>query len=53
MPNKQPNRNRIKRQKTQDSPPPADRGKRTAPGDTTDWDAVGHREAESERRRRS
>jgi hypothetical protein len=45
-----PNPNRIDRQKTPDSPPPRDQGARDAPGDTTDWVAVGHEEAEAQRR---
>ena len=45
-----PNPNKIDRQKTDDAPPPADTGARDAPGDTTDWIAVGHDEAEAQRR---
>jgi hypothetical protein len=45
-----PNPNRIDRQKTTDSPPPAGQGARDAPGDTTDWVEVGHEEAEAQRR---
>jgi hypothetical protein len=45
-----PNPNRIDRQKKQDSPPPRDQGRREAPGDQTDWESVGHAEAEAQRR---
>jgi hypothetical protein len=45
-----PNPNRIDRQKTTDAPPPPSQGARDAPGDTTDWVAVGHEEAEAQRR---
>jgi hypothetical protein len=50
MPNKEPNRNRIRRQKTPDSPPPPDHGERMSPDEGPDWIAVGHEEAEAERR---
>ena len=50
MPNKEPNPNRIQRQPTPDSPPPARQGERDAPGDTTDWTTAGHEEAEEQRR---
>jgi hypothetical protein len=46
-----PNPNRIERQKSPDSPPPNSQGARDAPSDTTDWTAVGHEEAEAQRRR--
>ena len=45
-----PNPNRIDRQKTPDSPPPASQGERDAPTDTPDGIAVGHEEAEAQRR---
>ena len=44
-----PNPNRVDRQKTTDAPPPSSQGSRDAPGDSTDWIAVGHEEAESQR----
>jgi hypothetical protein len=44
-----PNPNRVDRQKTIDASPPSSQGSRDAPGDTTDWIAVGHDEAESQR----
>jgi hypothetical protein len=47
-----PNPNRIHRQHTPDSPPPRKQGERDAPGDHTDWTAIGHREAEAEQRDR-
>jgi hypothetical protein len=50
MPNKKPNPNRIRKQPTSDSPPPPHHGAQNAPGDTTDWIAVGHEEAEARRR---
>ncbi len=50
MPNKEPNPNRIRRQKKPDSPPPPDQGARMSPRDDPDWIAVGHDEAETERR---
>ncbi len=43
-----PNPNRVDRQKTTDAPPPSSEGSRDAPGDTTDWIAVGREEAESQ-----
>jgi hypothetical protein len=49
-PNKEPNPNRIRRQKTPDSPPSPEHGARLSPDDDPDWIAVGHAEAEAQRR---
>jgi hypothetical protein len=46
MPNKEPNPNRIRRQKKPDSPPPPDHGARITPDEGPDWTAVAHAEAD-------
>jgi hypothetical protein len=50
MPNKEPNPSRIRKQKTPDSPPPPDHGGRMSPDDDADAIALGHEEAEAQRR---
>jgi hypothetical protein len=50
MPSKDPNPNRIRRQKTPDSPPPANHGERMSPDADADAIAIAHEEAEAQRR---
>ncbi len=51
MPNTEPNPNKIDRQHTDDSPPPADHGERLSPDDDAGAVELGHEEAEAKRQR--
>jgi hypothetical protein len=50
MPNKEPNPNRIRRQKKSDLPPPLYHGERMSPDDDSDAIEIAHKEAEAQRR---